>query len=147
MQTPFDATLDEKMMNKIDSYMQEQKYRVAKPFYDSIVLIAPNTASNTASASDQKKWGINRQSMRMIINILSEDNAVDLYVMFVKALNNIETNEAAIAAAAKAKSTDAAMKATDATKTAAESQNSENNIVPMEQPPMEQIPAEQPPSV
>jgi len=125
MQTPFDATLDEKMMNKIDSYMQEQKYRVAKPFYDSIVPIPPST-------SDQKKWGINRQSMRMIVNILSEDNAVDLYVMFVKALNNIETNEAAMAAAAKA---NADAKATDATNTAAE-----NNIVPMEQ-----IPAEQPP--
>jgi hypothetical protein len=111
------ATLDEKLMGKIDLYMQEQKYRVAKPFYDGLVQIPGSSP----------KWTINKQSMKLLINALSAENTVDLYVIFVKAVNDIEANEAA--AALEAEKQKAAIEASKATTEAAPAD--ENNIVPM----------------
>lgn len=90
-------TIDNVMMNVINSYMAEKKYSLAKPFYDGV-----------SKSHVEGMFVLTQQSINAILNMLAAETIVELYLKLAPVPQEIAAKEAANKAAAEAAAEDAA---------------------------------------
>lgn len=89
------VTIKAVLMNALDSYMKEQKWKVAKEFYDGVSKLPENPETK------EVPWFINKGSMKVLTDTLKSEPLVDWYVAFTNFYAQIEAQQAKEAKEAK----------------------------------------------
>lgn len=91
------VNIDNVMMNTINDYLADKKYKDVKPFYDGV-----------STSHIEGAYTLSQQSLKLLLNLLSSEIIVELYMKLAPVPKEIEAKEAANKAAAEEAAKEAA---------------------------------------